>query len=89
MSFNNKNRTVIKTHGFMCHVMTAITYLWLKPKIHPKKVPVMTKNTLMQAVSFISIYSFCDISSIALQHLYLTQLIYKKNHLRKFVDSIC
>ena len=29
------------------------------------------------------------INSIILQHLYFTQLIFKKNHLRKLVDSVC
>ena len=68
--------------------MKTATYFWLKFTIYLEKVPVMTNNTPTRAASFISFYAFWDINSIIFQHLYLTQLIFTNNHLRKRVDSI-
>ena len=31
----------------LCHIMINVAYFWLKSKIYPKKVPVMSNNTLM------------------------------------------
>lgn len=42
----------VKSHHywtFLCHIMTNVAYFWLKSKIYPKKVPVMTNNTLIRA----------------------------------------
>lgn len=69
--------------------MTIVAYFWLKSKIYPEKVPVITDNTPTQAATFISIYAFRDINSIRHKLLYKTQLICSNNLLRKLVDSIC
>ena len=74
-----------ETHRFLCHIMTTVSYFWLKSKIYPEKVSEMKNNTFVQAISFINICVFRDI----IQHFYLTQLICINNHLRKLVDSIC
>ena len=49
--------------------------------------PVMANNTIMQTVSFISIYAVWEINSSIIQHLHLAQLICSNNHLRELVDS--
>ena len=74
---------------FFFHIVTAITYFWLKSKTYPGKVPVMKKSILKQSISFISIYVFWEINSIMPQYLYLTQLICTNIHLRRVVVSIC
>ena len=71
-SSNSYNHSIIETHRFLCHIITAVTYFSLKAKIYPKKVPVVTNNELMQAASSISIYAFKDINFIILLYLYLT-----------------
>ena len=72
MFFYSNNRSVIKTHGVLCHIMAAITYFWLIPKTYSVKVPVLTKNKLMLVSIFFSICAFLDINFIIIQQLYLT-----------------
>ena len=85
---NSYNYTIIEAQRVLSHIMTILAYFWLKSKIYPEKVPVMTENTLTQTATFISIYAFRDINSIRLKLLYQTQLICSNNLLRKLVDSI-
>ena len=48
----------------------------------------MTNSTFICIACSNSIYNFIYISSIRLQHLYLTQLIYTNMHLRKLIFSV-
>ena len=67
MSFHSDNCSVLKTHGCLHHIMTAITNFWLKSKIYLEKVLAMTNNTFMHVTSFINIYAFRHITPTTLQ----------------------
>ena len=60
ISSNSNNPSNIETNRFLSPILT---FIWLKSKTYPQKIPVMTNNTLMRAASFISIYPFRDINS--------------------------
>ena len=71
ISSNSNNPSNIETNRFLSPILT---FIWLKSKTYPQKIPVMTNNTLMRAASFISIYPFRDINSTKLQHFTKTNL---------------
>ena len=58
ISSNTNSCENIDVHRFLFHVTTSVAYLWLKSKIYPDKLPVMTNNALAQVVRFSSIYAF-------------------------------
>ena len=71
ISSNSNNPSNIETNRFLSPILT---FIWLKSKTYPQKIPVMTNNTLMRAASVISIYPFRDINSTKLQHFTKTNL---------------
>ena len=56
VSSNSKSRNIIEPPRFLCHIMTIVTYFWLKFETYPEKVPVMTNNAITQAATFVNIY---------------------------------
>ena len=45
ISSNNNNCKAIKTHRFLCQIMTTITYLWLKFRTTPRTRSVLHGNS--------------------------------------------
>ena len=55
---NSHNYNIIEDHLFLCHIIANIVHFWLKSRIYPEQVPLMTNNKLSPANSFMSIYVF-------------------------------